>query len=593
MAGILLEIQETVEKYASIMAKISNFDVEVVDADLFRVAGTGIFAPFVNMDMSAEGYAYRQVLKTGKLQIIYTPGRDPICQDCPKRHNCTEEIEIAMPILARGKTIGVIGLVGSSEWHRNTILQDEGTYLGLIEQIANFIAAKATERIDQKKQESMLSALSCTIDHMEQGILILGSDRTITLANYEARKQLKLEILEGSQVKLTPTRDKINGQSEYLLSVAEKKTYILGEIYIPFKVDESYAEVLVFTRSKNLHQKMYALTAAISTGNIIGSSEETAALRMEIEKVANSASTVLITGESGTGKEVAATAIWRAGNRRDQQFVALNCAAIPESLLESELFGYVKGAFTGADPNGRIGKFELANHGIVFLDEIGDMPLYLQAKLLRILQDRKIVRIGSNQLIPVDVRVIAATNKDLKSMIADGKFREDLYYRLNVIPLNILPLRQRQKDIPDLANLFAQRYATRFGKSQCRIPPQTMDALLAHPWYGNVRELENTIEFMVNMSDEEGILDLDTLPRDFLEHQRRAAYKHDWSANPAEGSLPPTDAQTVLPLKEVERREIQKALQLFGESTQGKKSAAKSLGISLATLYRKTEEFSK
>ena len=593
MAGILLEIQETVEKYASIMAKISNVDVEVVDADLFRVAGTGMFAPFVNMDMSAEGYSYRQVLETGKLQIIYKPGCEPICQNCAKRNNCTEEIEIAMPILVQGKTIGVIGLVGSSELQKSTVLQNEGTYLGLIEQIANFIAAKATERIDQKKQESMLSALSCTVNHMEQGILILGSDRTITLANHEARKQLKLEILEGSQVKLTPTQDKINGQSEYLLSVAGKKTHVLGEIYIPFKGDERYAEILVFTRSQNLHQKMYAMTAAISTGNIIGSSEETIALRKEIEKIAHSTSTVLISGESGTGKEVVATAIWRAGNRRDRKFVALNCAAIPESLLESELFGYVKGAFSGADPNGRIGKFELADQGIIFLDEIGDMPLYLQAKLLRILQERKIVRIGSNQLIPVDVRVIAATNKDLKSMIADGKFREDLYYRLNVIPLNILPLRQRQKDIPDLAKLFAQKFAARFAKSQCRIPPQTMAALLAHPWYGNVRELENTIEFMVNMSDEEGILDLTTLPRDFFGYQRRAADKHEGSVNPAEASLSATDAPTVLPLKEVERREIQKALQLFGESTQGKKNAAKSLGISLATLYRKTEEFSK
>lgn len=585
MAGILLEIQDTVAKYASIMAKIANVDVEVVDENLFRVAGTGMFAPVINMDMSAEGYAYKQVLKNGKLQIIYTPGKDPICHDCPKRDNCAERIEIAMPILARGKTIGVIGLVGSSEWQRTTILQDETTYLGLIEQIADFIAAKTTERIDHKKQATMLSALSCIIDHMEQGVLILGHDRTVTLANQEAREQLQLQTLEGCRAQLTATGDTINGQSEYQLSIGTQKTNILGELSIPFRVDEDYSEVLIFTHSKHLHQKMYAFTATVSTGTMIGSSKETAALRSEIEKIASSTSTVLITGESGTGKEIVATTIWRAGNRRDKQFVALNCAAIPESLLESEVFGYVKGAFTGADPNGRIGKFELANHGIIFLDEIGDMPLYLQAKLLRVLQDRQIVRIGSNHLIPIDVRVIAATNKDLKAMISDGKFREDLYYRLNVIPLNILPLRQRREDIPDLANLFAQRYAARFGRSQYRIPPQTMEALLTHPWYGNVRELENTIEFMVNMSDGEGVLGLETFPKDFFHSES------DTPSNAAERSPQQTDGP-LRPLKETESIEIQRALRIFGDSTSGKRKAAKSLGISLATLYRKLEEFS-
>lgn len=184
--------------------------------------------------------------------------------------------------------------------------------------------------------------------------------------------------------------------------------------------------------------------------SILGSSPATLKLKEEISKVARSTSTVLITGESGTGKEMVATSIWRESDRRDKRFIALNCAAIPESIMESELFGYVKGAFTGADPNGRMGKFELANEGVIFLDEIGDMPLYLQSKLLRVLQERKIVRIGSNQLMDIDVRVIAATNKDLKKMVREKRFREDLYYRLDVIPLRVAPLRERLEDIEDL-----------------------------------------------------------------------------------------------------------------------------------------------
>lgn len=586
MTEILREIQETVKKYASIMARVSGVDVEVVDASLFRVAGTGMFAQHINEDMSGEGYTYRQVLKTGKLHVVYEPGREPICQNCPKLGRCMEEIEIAMPICTQGQTIGVIGLVGSSAEQRAAILQDEETYLGLIEQIASFIASKAAELMEQKKRVSMLSALACTINHMEQALLILSRTRAVTMANEAAQMQLKVTgPLAGAQVSLTPTGDKLNNQNEYLLTVGEKTVHILGEVYVPYHADDDYAEVLAFTRTRDLRKKMYAMTAAVSSGTLVGSSEETAALRVEIEKVARGNSTVLITGESGTGKEVVATAIWRASPRSGQQFVAINCAAIPESLLESELFGYVKGAFTGADPSGRVGKFELANNGVIFLDEIGDMPLYLQAKLLRVLQERNITRIGSNQLIPIDVRVIAATNKDLKSMIADGKFREDLYYRLNVIPIHIAPLRARRADVYDLANLFASRYAERFGRLQCIILPETMRALQEHPWYGNVRELENTLEFMVNMSDEDGTLGLDTLPRDFFLENLPEANRQVLSQSAA---LPPQ----VLTLREIERREIQKALVQFGETTAGKQQAARALGIGLATLYRKIEELS-
>ncbi len=590
MAGILLEIQETVKKYTEIMAKVSKVDVEVVDIDLFRVAGTGMFADHINEDMSHEGYTYRHVLKTGKLQVIYSPGHEQICNSCPKRDSCAEEIEIAMPICACDQIIGVIGLVGSNAQQRNTILQDEETYLGLIEQIASFIAAKAIERIDQKQKESMLSALAFTINNIEEGVIIISRENTVTMANRAAKQQLMLKSLEGMQVALSPTGDKLNGKNEYMLAVGKKTYRILGEVNYLYKAVDAYAEVLSFTLTRDLNNKLYAMTAAISEGIVVGSSKETVALRAEIVKIADSTSTVLITGESGTGKEVVATAIWRAGDRREQRFVAVNCAAIPESLLEAELFGYVKGAFTGADPNGRVGKFELANHGIIFLDEIGDMPLYLQAKLLRVLQERQITRIGSNHLIPIDVRVIAATNKDLRTMIANGKFREDLYYRLNVIPVKILPLRQRPEDISVLANLFAQRYAERLGKPNREISPDTMQALLEYPWYGNVRELENTVEYMVNMCYGQDVLRPDTLPKDFLPVQGTDNNQH---LSEPTGEEKNTADGTVIPLLEVERREIEKALSLYGKNTNGKKMAAKSLGIGLATLYRKLDELSK
>ena len=299
-------------------------------------------------------------------------------------------------------------------------------------------------------------------------------------------------------------------------------------------------------------------------------------LKENILKVADSISTVLITGESGTGKEMVATAIWKNSDRRDKQFVAINCAAIPESLLESELFGYVKGAFTGADPKGKIGKFELANNGVIFLDEIGDMPLYLQSKLLRVIQDKKITRIGSNQIIPLDVRIIAATNKDLKKMIRENQFREDLYYRLNVIPIEIPPLRERKADIVELTEHFIEHYRKMFGKNFNYIDDRAMKTLIEYPWPGNVRELENVVEYMVNMM-EDGIIDMNTLPKNIFD--------------PLDLIIP--DKNLIKPLEALEREEIQKAIKLFGDTTRGKEQAAKSLGIGIATLYRKLQNMEK
>ncbi len=237
----------------------------------------------------------------------------------------------------------------------------------------------------------------------------------------------------------------------------------------------------------------------------------------------------------------------------------------------------MKGAFTGADPNGRMGKFELANKGVIFLDEIGDMPLYLQVKLLRVLQERKIIRIGFNQVIPIDVRIIAATNKDLREMIEKKQFREDLYYRLNVIPLKIAPLRERREDIRDLVLYFAGRYADRFGKKLSSVTEDALECMCRYPWYGNVRELENSVEFMVNMMEEDGILDRRTLPDHLLKTSGGAPARAE-EARPGE---------EICRLKELEEREIEKALRIFGDDTEGKKQAAKALGISLATLYRK------
>lgn len=582
MKSILLEIQETVIKYADIISKIANIDVEVVDEHLFRVAGTGIFSDEINCDMSHEGYVYQKVIETGEKQIIYEPGKEPVCQACVLKDHCKEEIEISMPILNENKVIGVIGLVGSTRQQKELILENEDVYMGLLEQIADFIAVKATEVTEMKHKNELLDTMKCMINHVNSGIMVLSSDNFITAANKAAIKQFGIDNLENQFVKIISTGDSLIDQNEYKIELNHLDYYVMGQINDLNSAKSDYAKMLIFENSRNIQKKYYEMTAtlqSVDSSNFIGSSVKTKQLKEEISKIASSRSTVLITGESGTGKEMVAAAIWNASDRREARFVAINCAAIPEALLESELFGYVKGAFTGADPNGRIGKFELANKGIIFLDEIGDMPLYLQAKLLRVLQERTICRIGSNQVIPLDIRVIAATNKDLKGMILEKKFREDLFYRLNVIPLKIAPLRERQEDIVDLANFFALRYGKLSGKQVWEITESTIQYLLNYSWPGNVRELENVLEFMVNMMGDNGVLDDLTLPKEikqYVKESHQTLNQYDLHF----------EVQT---LKQLEYLEIMKALKKYGESTEGKRLAAKHLGISLATLYRKVD----
>lgn len=585
MDNILMKIQDTAVKYADIISQIARVDVEVVDAHLFRVAGTGIFSDKINEDMSSEGYVYNKVLETGLRQIIYEPGREDICQACPHCNACSEEIEISMPVRLDDEIIGIIGLVGTSKEQKERITKDETLYLEFLEQIADFISTKAREYVELENKNILLGTLDCTISHIEQGILILGKDGVISAANASARHQLETSLMEGSKARIAPTGDHVSNRIEYTLQIGSQEYEILGHMFDFPRQTKEYASVVIFDSKKNVQNRCYEMTTTVHTldsSNIIGSSVQTLALKDKIRKVAQSFSTVLITGESGTGKEMVATAIWNASNRKEGKFVAINCAAIPEPLLESELFGYVKGAFTGADPNGRIGKFELANKGIIFLDEIGDMPLYLQAKLLRVIQERKIIRIGSNQVIPIDVRIIAATNKNLKEMIREKRFREDLYYRLNVIPMEITPLRERKEDIEELACFFAKRYADLFGKQYWKITDSVVKKLQEYPWEGNVRELENVLEFMINMMDADGVLDDRTLPRDFYKEGTDTAVQR--IANQDEPD------ETILTLKELEHREICKALARYGNTTQGKREAAKHLGIGLATLYRKMEE---
>ena len=318
-------------------------------------------------------------------------------------------------------------------------------------------------------------------------------------------------------------------------------------------------------------KKIYGATYSWDT--IIGKSEKMSQAKFIGRRAAASISNVLILGESGTGKELFAHAIHNDSARSDLPFVKINSAAIPSELLESELFGYEEGAFTGAKKGGKIGKFELANGGTIFLDEIGDMPLKMQAKLLRVLQEREFERVGGNENIKIDVRVIAATNKDLKEMIARGEFREDLYYRLNVLTLEIPPLRSRERDVEELITILLKKLSNELGRYVHRVSEEAMEYILGHNWPGNVRELENVLERAINLTDSDTI---------FPSHL--PAYLRQKRSTEAYGPI--------VPLKElVEDTEKQAIVKCLRHTGGNKLKASKILDISRSSLYDKIEKY--
>ena len=286
----------------------------------------------------------------------------------------------------------------------------------------------------------------------------------------------------------------------------------------PFDVDELKIIVAQGLERGKLEQENILLKKQLrdkySFENIVGKSKKMKEVYGLIEKIAATDSTVLIKGESGTGKELAARAIHVLSHRCEEAFVSINCGAVPESLLESELFGHMRGSFTGAVVDKK-GMFEVAESGVLFLDEVGEMSTMTQVKFLRALQDKKVRRVGGTEEIPVDVRIVAATNQNLMKKIAEGKFREDLFYRLNVLSLEMPPLRRRKEDLPLLVSHFIKKYCQEMGRKTKRIAPEVMNIFESYPWPGNVRELENVIERVVAI-EERGIITPESLPEELL-----------------------------------------------------------------------------
>ena len=581
----LLNIKEDVNRYINIISNLLNVDVGVVDKNMFRVTGTGLYK---NIDgVYALGSVYKNTLETGKTHIIENPRLHTLCTQCKDKKNCKEKLEISTPIYCHKEIIGVLGLVCFNDEQKNKILANCKSYLHFTKQIAEFIGIKFFEYQENLLQKDQENTLKTILENINKGVIIIDKDNTIVSINPIAIEKLNLKFqCVGKKIIIITQNDYLMNEEVFKLSINNKDFTVVGKKISLTSFDNRKNSAFIFEDIKKINENIAEITNnnVISLNDIYGNSEATKKLKENILKIADTSSTVLITGESGTGKELVARSLHSHSNRKNKPFVVINCSAIPDSLLESELFGYVKGAFTGANNNGRIGKFELANTGVIFLDEIGDMPLYLQAKILRVIQEKKIERIGSNKSIDLDIKIIAATNVNLEEKIKEQKFRSDLYYRLNVIPFKLLPLRERKEDILPIIEKLIKKYNHISGKNIISIDDEVKQAFLSYDWPGNVRELENVIELMFNISGNSSILNSSLLPENISKKSV---------------SNPPKSSQIIIknPSDDfenfdiIEKNYILQGLEKFGNTTEGKKIISEKMGIGLTTLYRKLKRF--
>ncbi|SHN55040.1 sigma-54 interaction domain-containing protein [Desulfovibrio litoralis] len=597
---MLSSISAYVERYTKLINTVTNINVEVADINLVRIAGTGMYAQGVGQSIKQEGQVYRHVLKNKEAIIMLNPRENEICLGCSNRKNCKETLSLSTPIKHNNKVLGVISIICFTQEERERILEKIEVYKAFVEQMANAVSFAVTEKQHTKQTEHLLDTFLKITDTDNRGILTTNTQGMITYLNNTAKKSLN--ITEQTQLKditIKKTGVTLSGMEEFEINVDGRILVMLGHLSQLNSEDDTFNSALVFDSLPAYRKQLSQIVFNKETSNldsIIGESRKILELKQRVINIAPTLSTVLITGESGTGKEMFARAIHAESDRSDKPFVAINCGAIPDNLLESELFGYVGGAFTGASVSGHMGKFEMAHQGVLFLDEIGAMPIYLQVKLLRFLQDRTITRLGSNRIIKIDVRIIAATNDLLQELISQRMFREDLYYRLNVIPLKIPPLRERIEDISALANFFLEKYCILFSKKLVRPTLRMLDVLQKYTWPGNVREFENIMEYLVNIIPNGGSATVSMLPTKILNAVALSENNKNVQNNMPTQSTKDSETEkiqqeTILPLVELEKNAIQNALKKYKDSPDSKILAAQALGIGIATLYRKIKSY--
>ncbi|AJD26480.1 sigma 54-interacting transcriptional regulator [Clostridium botulinum] len=585
----LNSIKGSVQEVAEAIAAVLKVDVTIIDKNFNRIAATGKYKKFIGNKIPGK-CLFELVMKEKKTNHIKRYLKDnekkinpSVCESCEAKERCTEYATIGYPIIMEDEVIGVIGINIFNEKQLNIISKEFDSMITFLNRLSTLLVGNIIYYDTIKKLQIQTEETNHIIDSLSHGIMCVDNNGILKYINHKGKKLL--DIKEKSLVN-TNIKDTISNFNIKLLSKEYKgkrisihgknESFLIKSSPIIFK-GERVSNIIEFNKKIDEVQAAYKLFASskiIKFEDIMGSSNNIKNVKMIAKNIAKTDSTVLLRGESGTGKELFARAIHFESQRCDAPFIAVNCASIPDNLLESEFFGYEGGAFSGAKREGQMGKFELANGGTIFLDEIGDLPLHLQPKILRVLQEQSFTKIGGKEEICVDVRIIAATNRDLEAMVKHGQFRQDLYYRLNVIPIYLPSLKDRGEDIILLSEYLMDKFCERSNLKIKQLSKEVKNSFKKYPWPGNIRELENVIEYIVNTT-KENIIYNEHLPKSFK------ISKEDEKSNKSLQDR----------LYEYEKNLLILMMEEYGEDGKGKERISKELDINLSTLYRKLNKY--
>lgn len=571
----LISIQPILQNILNMLSTTMSVEGSIIDNEYNLLAYTDNYLKYKGSEVHHP--FIKKVMEVGEI-IVSQPGYMPICIGCRFQEKCPAKIEILHAILFEGEPIGTISVSSFNHADNCLIDKDIKAYAKSVFETALLIESilNNSRQWDQLPlyDEILRTALDCSPDTVlcvnQQGVIINHNQNAIHLFESDSLiNQRFTSVLPENQL----TKLLAPGFSGRIQTQVRQRRFFVSSK--PILWDSIFHGAVIrltpdLKQAKNLDYPVHFIE--FSPDQILGKSPQIQILKDQMAKIASSDASVLIIGETGTGKELVAKAVHTLSLRSKESFVAVNCAAIPEHLLESEFFGYEEGAFTGASKKGKMGLIELANGGTLFLDEIGDMPLNLQVKLLRVLQDGEIRRLGGDRSTRVDLRILAATNQDLCRLVESGQFRKDLYYRLDVIRLVTPPLRERPEDISLLADHFLHEFSSRYSRKLKGLEPDALTLLKSYSWPGNIRELQNVIEYAVHL--ESGSL----VTKAVIEQK-----------------IKPSNAADPLNLKDqidaFEKKLIEDALVLYGNTTSGKRHIAEALNIGIRTLYRKLDQF--
>lgn len=514
-------------------------------------------------------YAFIQDVIVNGSVLVTEPGKMPACIGCRFNEHCPSTMEILCCIHSGTDVAGVISFTSFTKEGQKRISENTEVYLNAITKLSSLIGEYLQQFSEGSAAADTEKLIESLMSLCEQPLLLTDPNGVVLRYNSLADKVLKFCNVSSTSLRQIFSEDmarRITSGNDLF----EKKASI-GENTAKVTTRSIYSQNHLHSILVRLSNEFYEnLPESGAFERLIGSSRAFVHIQNLIKRVADSPTPILITGETGTGKELVARSFHEQSRRNKYPFVAINCSSIPENLFESELFGYEEGSFTGAKKGGKMGRIEMAQGGTLFLDELGEMPLSVQPKLLRVLQEYELERVGSTKKIHLDIRIVAATNRDLREMIKEGKFREDLFYRISVINVKLPPLRDRKEDIIPISLNYLERLKTKMTTPLRTISHEAEQAFLNYSWPGNIRELQNVVEYAANLCDSD-TLTLADLP----EHMRGLE------------ECPDTEKQKETPLPDSQEKQILNLLSAYGHTLESKKKIAADLGISLRTLYRK------